>query len=158
MTHGPHHAYSSYSSLGLAVSQPFLGRKYCFRTKWGGNNAFVPGMAKKRLDLTSYNRLAHAVAPKTSESMRWCDAIPKRRAPHHRCYNAFGVFRASPPQKIGIPHSSSRNEVRISPIAPYAGAGWCVLYGYRNRSADRRNEKITRVSAREFVIHRDLMC
>ena len=30
MAHGPHHPFSSYGLLGLAVSQPSLGEKLCF--------------------------------------------------------------------------------------------------------------------------------
>ena len=51
--HGPHHPYNSYSLLGPAFSQPFLAKKYYFRTQ-----RFRPETAKERLYLTSYNLYA----------------------------------------------------------------------------------------------------
>jgi hypothetical protein len=49
MTHGPQHPYSSYRSVGLAVSC----REALFPTKHV-NDAFWPEMAQEWLELTSY--------------------------------------------------------------------------------------------------------
>ena len=42
-----YHSYSSYSLLGRAVSQPFLGKKWYFRTQWSENSTFGPETAEE---------------------------------------------------------------------------------------------------------------
>ena len=52
----PQRSYNSYSLLGPAVAQPFLAKKYCFRTQ-----RFRPETAEKRLYLTSYKYNLYAL-------------------------------------------------------------------------------------------------